>query len=207
MFVDVGRLAFGSGVTIAVAPEIRLLNVGMPNGKTKKIGKVDFLIAKLDAGGLPVDFAALEVQSVYISGKGIRPAFNRFLKNGQFASGTDERRMDFRSSAQKRLMPQLNLKVPVFRRWGKKFFVAVDTSFFAAMPAIRNVNSLSNSEVTWLVYPFGVANGSFTPGQPEVKFTLWEDVLGALREGTAPTPEEVLAEIRLKLPKLKLLSL
>jgi hypothetical protein len=52
------------------------------------------------------------------------------------------------------MMPQLSLKVPVFRRWGKKFFVVVDTPFFEAMPQIRQVEGSGNSEITWLVYSF-----------------------------------------------------
>jgi len=40
------------------------------------------VIAVLDAAEKPADFAALEVQSVYISGKSVRPAFNSFLATG-----------------------------------------------------------------------------------------------------------------------------
>ena len=63
------------------------------------------------------------------------------------------RRPDFRSSAQKRLMPQLALKVPIFRRWNKRFFVAVDRTFYGELPTLKE-RSLGNSEITWLVYDF-----------------------------------------------------
>ena len=149
MFVDAGRAAFGLGRQIVVAPEMRILHVPRTG---KRIGKIDFVIAALDAHGHATDFAALEVQSVYISGLSIRPAFNEYLATGHYAA-IQRNRPDYRSSAQKRLMPQLSLKVPVFRRWGKKFFVVVDAAFYAAMPPIREVSSVENSEVTWLVYP------------------------------------------------------
>ena len=135
IFVDAGRIAFGEGKKIVVVPEMRLLRVPDTG---KRIGKIDFLIALLDGSGQPSDFAALEVQAVYISGKSVRPFFNEFLQTEVLPAGA-KARPDYRSSAQKRLMPQLSLKVPVFRRWGKRFFVVVDDPFFTALPRIRHV--------------------------------------------------------------------
>jgi hypothetical protein len=203
LFVDVGRLAFGSGRKIKVVPEFRLLKV--PGKKNKKIGKVDFLIASLDTEGKPVDFAALEIQAVYISGKSIRPAFNRYLKTGKLSEDS-KRRPDFRSSAQKRLMPQLSLKVPIFRRWGKRFFVAVDAAFFEALPPLKTVPP-DNAEITWLVYPFERARiGGFTMGHPTIYHTQWDDVLTSLREGEAPERSEILEEISARSAKLAVYS-
>lgn len=202
MFRDVGRLAFGPGAAIVAAPEVRILEVtGRRRDGTetkKRIGKVDFLIAKLDSNSQPVDFAALEVQAVYFSGQSIREAFGQALRTGKVPPNSG-RRPDWRSSAQKRLMPQLMLKVPVFRRWGKKFFVAVDGLFFDALPSMQTVTSLTNSEVTWLAYPFHKNEaGQFPMASPKVVFTQWEDVQAALREGIAPEPAEILKTIHQK---------
>src|SRR5262249_9771065 len=134
---------------------------------SKRVGKVDFLVAKLDAADRAVDFAALEVQSVYVSGAGMRTAFRNFLKTGTLDENS-LRRPDWRSSIQKRLMPQLMLKVPVFRRWGKKFFVAVDTNFFENIPPFRHANSLENSEITWLIYPFSGSQAGFQIMEPRI---------------------------------------
>lgn len=101
-------------------------------------------------------------------------------------------------------MPQLSLKVPIFRRWGKKFFVATDSLFFAEVPPIRPVNTITNSEVTWLVYPFAKEGDRFSMGDPELQFTTWADVETSLREGTAPEPDEVLLEVLQKKQKYKL---
>ena len=203
MFIDVGRLAFGPGRNIIVAPEFRLLRI--PGKKDKKIGKVDFIIARLDPSGKPIEFAALEVQSVYISGHSIRPAFDHFLATGDLDEDS-KRRPDFRSSAQKRLMPQLSLKVPIFRRWGKKFFVAVDASFFDALPPLKTV-SADNAEITWLVYPFAHGNhGGFSMGNPVIYHTLWDDVLTSLREGEAPERSELLEEISARSANLSVYS-
>ncbi|MCE0522646.1 MAG: hypothetical protein LV480_07020 [Methylacidiphilales bacterium] len=203
LFIDVGRLAFGPSQKIMVAPEFRLLRI--PSKKNKKIGKVDFIITRLDAGGKPIDFAALEVQAVYISGHSIRPAFDHFLTTGNLNEDS-KRRPDFRSSAQKRLMPQLSLKVPIFRRWGKKFFVAVDAAFFDALPPLKTV-SADNAEITWLVYPFArKAHGGFSMGKPVIHHTLWDDVLTSLREGEAPDRSELLEEISARSANLSVYS-
>jgi Restriction endonuclease NotI len=201
IIIDAGRIAFGEGRKIVAFPEMRLLRV--PD-TAKRIGKIDFLIALLDSSGQPSDFAALEVQAVYISGKSVRPFFNEFLRTEILPEG-GRARPDYRSSAQKRLMPQLSLKVPVFRRWGKRFFVVVDEPFFTALPRIRRVEGKENSEITWLVYELNRnASGiGYSLSDPDVIFTLWDDVLTALREGEAPQQSDVLAEISARLPQLK----
>jgi hypothetical protein len=195
VFADAGKVAFGRGVELLIAPEIRILE--LPGRRVRKIGKVDFILGRLGRSGNVVDFAALEVQAVYFSGKSIKDSFHRYMKSGKVPSGS-ERRLDYRSSAQKRLMPQLNLKVPVFRRWGKRFFVAVDELFFESLPIPRTVDTIDNSEVTWLVYPLAKGGRGYTLGEPKVHFTLWEDVLAALREGKEPTPAEIMGELTQK---------
>jgi restriction endonuclease NotI len=95
--------------------------------------------------------------------------------------------------------------LPVFRRWGKRFFVVVDEPFFTALPKIRRVEGKQNSEITWLVYQLNRnASGiGYSLSDPEVIFTLWDDVLTALREGEAPQQSDVLAEIATRIPQLK----
>jgi hypothetical protein len=200
LFRDVGRIAFGPGVKVVAAPEVHVLRVqdaSKNEKKSKRIGKVDFLIARINEQNKAVDFAAMEVQAVYFSGGEIKTAFKRYLRTGKLDESS-ARRPDWRSSIQKRLMPQLSLKIPVFRRWGKKFFVATDSLFFAQVPKIRTINSFANSEVTWMVYPFEEYDGHFQMGEPKVVYTLWDDVLTALREGVAPDPAEILDEIERK---------
>jgi len=201
VFRDAARLAFGAAAAFAVVPEVRILQVRkVVQGRERmsKVGKVDYLIAKLDRNRNPIDFAALEVQSVYFSGGQIRSAFDGFMRTGRVGEDAS-RRPDWRSSAQKRLMPQLSLKIPVFRRWGRKFFVAVDSLFFGELPTFRAANDFSNSEITWLVYPFASVGSAFTIGSANVVYSTWDDVQTALREGEAPTTDQILDELRRKI--------
>ena len=198
VFRDAGALAFGSGAKIVVFPEYKLLSIPGEDERTKKIGKVDFLLGKIIDGNL-VDFAALELQAVYSSGGGVQQAFDHYTATNN--AGVDgDLGVDFRSSAQKRLVPQLRLKVPIFRRWGKRFFVAIDTSFFAALPSFGTTTA-GNSEVTWLAYPLATSqNAPMSLGRPDVHFTEWSKVEQALEEGSPPdSPGDVLAELQARL--------
>jgi Restriction endonuclease NotI len=198
IFRDAAKIAFGSGCEFGIFPEIRILRIF--DGGTedaKKIGKVDFLIGKIEDGKV-ADFAAIEVQSSYFSGTEIVPALRYFLQHNELNEAISDRRPDFRSSAQKRLMPQLQLKVPVFRRWGKKFFVVVDTKFFHSLPKFKTT-SASNSEVIWLNYPIMLTGNNYSMNDPIVVGSHWDDVITSLREGVAPETHEIFEELQSKL--------
>lgn len=196
VFRDAALLAFGENVETVVLPEYKLLSIpGEENGREKKIGKVDFMLGKM-TGAKISDFAALEIQSVYTSGGGVADAFEDFISSGKIGL-EGSLGVDFRSSAQKRLVPQLRLKVPIFRRWGKKFFVAIDDTFFGALPEF-GCTSEGNSELTWLSYPLRQkdANPLFLDN-PTPYFTEWSKVEQALDEGKPPDgPQEVIAELQ-----------
>jgi Restriction endonuclease NotI len=206
IFKTAAQIAFGSNCKVAVYPEIKLLHVeDRLKGKTRKIGKVDFLLGKVVDGAI-MDFAALEIQATYFSGTSIRPALKHFLQTEILDEAISDRRPDFRSSAQKRLMPQLQLKVPVFRRWGKKFFVVVDTEFFAAMPKFKTT-TVSNSEIIWLAFPIMRSDDSFTLRNAVVTASHWDDVSTALREGKAPESDEIVSELSKRLSAARLFQI
>jgi Restriction endonuclease NotI len=198
IFRDAARIAFGEDSSFAVFPEIRILQVPDPKkrGSLKKIGKVDFVLGKIVDHEV-TDFCAVEVQAAYFSGTETRSALKYFIANRNFGTFDTFRRPDFRSSAQKRLIPQLQLKVPVFRRWGKKFFVVVDTQFFNSLPDFRTTTP-ANSELTWLVYPLLNVEGAYEMQDVQCTFTEWADVETSLREGRAPDPSEIISELQLK---------
>lgn len=198
IFKDAARLAFGEGIRFGIFPEVRILKIETGEGeRDRKIGKVDYVLGRIEDGQV-TDFAAVEVQAVYFSGGEIRTPLKHFMVHEQLDIENSDRRPDFRSSAQKRLVPQLQLKVPVFRRWGKRFFVVVDTQFFGALPSFSETTR-SNSEVTWLTYAIEQAGEDYSLGGLKVVYSEWDEVRNALREGTPPEPDEILAELQSKL--------
>ena len=199
IFTDAAKIAFGPESSFAVFPEIRILEIPpkVEGKRPKKIGKVDFLLGQLNSGTV-TDFAAVEIQAAYFSGGSLRKVFAHYMTERSVEGLDTRRRPDFRSCAQKRLIPQLQLKIPVFRRWGKKFFVVVDSEFFGSLPVFP-VTTPSNSELTWLTYPIANVDGKFVLSDPVVVYSEWDEVQNSLREGKPPEPHEIVRELQAKL--------
>ena len=138
----------------------------------KWAGKIDIVIAHDGNGQLK--WCGLEVQAVYFSGKGMRSEFTRLLGNTDAVPPFPDavRRPDWRSSGAKRLMPQLQIKVPTLRRWGSKMAVAVDAPFFDEMggPSATPTQDLNEGDIIWLV-PELREN---TDGKPTLVRGHWE---------------------------------
>lgn len=97
----------------------------------------------------------LEVQAVYFSGAGMGREFDVLTSDDGEAAPfpVAHRRPDWRSSSAKRLMPQLQVKVPTLRRWGSKIAVAVDLPFYGSIggPSPDPNRDLDSGDVIWLV--------------------------------------------------------
>jgi len=119
----------------------------------KPAGKIDLVVA----GNSDNQFKwyALEIQAVYVSGKAMGTYFQSLLNDDLAAPPFPDatRRPDWRSSSAKRLMPQLQIKVPTIRRWGSKIAVAVDRPFFEAIggPSDEPKQDLGDGDIIWLV--------------------------------------------------------
>ncbi len=123
----------------------------------ENVGRIDLiLVDRRSLASECLKWCAIEIQAVYFSGKGMRSEFISILNHDNetlpFPNAT--RRPDYRSSAPKRLMPQLQIKIPSLRRWGKKMAVIVDTHFYNWIGSLEEVRDISNSDVVWFVVGF-----------------------------------------------------
>ncbi len=120
---------------------------------SKPAGKIDLVVARTDQGRL--EWYGLEIQAVYFSGPGMSSEFRALLdeESPSIPYPSHTRRPDWRSSSAKRLMPQLQVKVPTVRRWGAKMAVAVDQPFFEAIggPSPNFSRDLGDGDIIWLV--------------------------------------------------------
>ena len=117
-------------------------------------GKIDLVIGRQPQDG-ELHWYGLEIQAVYFSGSGMASQFE-VLRGDDSASPPypdKTRRPDWRSSSAKRLMPQLQVKVPTVRRWLAKMAVAVDQQFFKAIggPSANHTQDLNDGDIIWLV--------------------------------------------------------
>jgi hypothetical protein len=117
----------------------------------KPAGKIDLVIADSAAKGM--QWFGLEIQAVYFSGAAMSSEFESALHHSEKPVFPDKiRRPDWRSSSAKRLMPQLQVKVPTLRRWGSKMAVAVDRPFFNEIggPSEDPSHDLDDGDIIWL---------------------------------------------------------
>ncbi len=139
-----------TGSDARVAREVPFM-IGTSTGKPA--GMIDLVVAKNVDGRL--DWYGLEIQAVYFSGRGMRSEFDRLAHDHDTSPPFPDtvRRPDWRSSSAKRLMPQLQVKVPTLRRWAAKMAVAVDRPFFDAIggPSPNPSYDLGDGDVIWLV--------------------------------------------------------
>ncbi len=152
----------------------------------------------------PLTWCALEMQAVYFSGRKMEDDFKamrRWAGPGvPFPQG--QRHPDFRSSGPKRLMPQLQIKVPTISRWGKKMAVVVDKAFWESLSEMREVRDVSNSEIAWFVVSYApTGKGRFTLQRHKVHFTTLSHAVEGLTGGTPMSLERFEREIHARLSR------
>lgn len=120
------------------------------------VGYIDMiLVSPRPQAEFPLQWAPVEIQAVYFSGKEMGIEFRHITETqGVVSMPKEARRPDYRSSGPKRLMPQLQIKVPTLRRWGKKMAIVVDVPFFRSMGEMRTVEEVSNADIVWFLVDF-----------------------------------------------------
>jgi len=120
------------------------------------VGYIDMiLVSPRTQPELPLRWSPVEIQAVYFSGKEMPIEFRYISETlGALSMPREARRPDYRSSGPKRLMPQLQIKVPTLRRWGKKMAVVVDVPFYRSMGEMRTVDEVSNADIVWFLVDF-----------------------------------------------------
>jgi hypothetical protein len=148
---DAASFFFPAGATWTSLTEVRLKD---KNGKVA--GNVDIVLVAYDQRARVVDYGALEVQAVYISGNVRRP-FEHYMEDPRARADLDWReqpnypRPDYLSSSRKRLAPQLMFKGGILNSWRRKLAVALSRTFFETLPQIEEV-AVGEADMAWLVY-------------------------------------------------------
>jgi hypothetical protein len=172
------------------------------SGKREKpVGKIDNVLVVPKRGHL--NWCALEMQAVYFSGKAMRSDFNlmKNLRKEGIPFPTEQRRPDFRSSGPKRLMPQLQVKVPTISRWGKKTAVVVDLPFWESVGEMIEVGNISNCDIAWFVvnYKKNSSTKQFEIREHSLHLTTLERAVEGLTGGVPTSLEAFEADIRRRL--------
>lgn len=166
------------------------------------VGRIDKVL--VNPNKEPLSWCALEIQAVYFSGASMKKDFDNIVINSKdglpFPAGV--RRPDFRSSAPKRLMPQLQIKVPTLRRWGKKMAVVIDRSFYDSIGDMGKIEDLSNSDIAWFVVRYKEEEMKQAILEPDVViYTTLERTVEGLTGGKPVSLNEFEKRIKNKLIK------
>ena len=158
IYAEIGSQMVGDSNPLVVS-EIRFLqrvSAGEDASEdAEDVGNIDVVLVNSDASFLR--WCALEIQAVYFSGRSMSSMFKQIeeYRGSGIPFPNEVRRPDYRSSGPKRLMPQLQIKVPTLRRWGKKMAVVVDAAWFRNnVIDVAVVNDLSNCDIAWFLIGF-----------------------------------------------------
>jgi hypothetical protein len=165
------------------------------------IGRIDNVL--VHPSNVPLDWCALELQAVYFSGKSMRNEFKMLSETEHHVLPypAKHRRPDWRSSGPKRLLPQLQTKVPTIRTWGKKMAVVIDEAFYSSLVGLEREKHLSNAEIAWFVVAYEPAPKGWKLVPREVVFTKLEASVKSLTGGVPLSREKFEEQLRLKLGK------
>lgn len=186
-----------------------LTEVRLNDATGKSAGNIDVVLVAYNDSGKIIDFGALEIQAVYISGN-VREPFEYYMEDPQSRALMDwpkepnYPRPDYLSSSRKRLVPQLVYKGGILYSWKKKIAVAMNKSFFATLPTLKRV-SKEEADIAWLIYDLklhaeeGYGPGRYNLVKVDEVFTEFEPALLSI---TTPLPGKMEDFIQLLQEKL-----
>jgi len=178
--------------------------------KLKDVGSIDNVL--VDPKNTS-NWCAVELQAVYFQGENMPQEFDAIAvhEGPGLPFPVKSRRPDYRSSGPKRLMPQLQIKVPTLRPWGKKMAVVVDEDFFDAMGQMEEIKSgdLTSSEIVWFIVRYVKKDGKYQAEHKATKLTNLDEAVKGLIGGYPVSQatfhkkiEEKIAELKKKKEKL-----
>lgn len=164
---------------------VALSEVRLKDGDSKSAGNIDVVLAVLDSQGGVVDFGAIEVQSVYITGNVSAP-FRAYMEDpaSQWNMPWPQQNYpspDYLSSSRKRLAPQLWFKGGILHAWNKRMAVVVHRAFFDRLPQLE-ATEVAEADIAWIVYDLEQidATGRFQLIKSEVRYTQFASALNAI---------------------------
>jgi len=199
--------------TPTIVPEVRFLrrnSAVIPTDgddsqklSSEDVGNIDIVL--VNESSLALDWCALEIQAVYFSGEKMNLLFTHIENyQGDGIPFPDKgRRPDYRSSGPKRLMPQLQIKVPTLRRWGKKMAVVVDVPWFRTnVVGVETVSDISNCDIVWFLVDFDESTDPTTLSVTGLELQTLERAVEGLTGGFPVTLSEFESKIREKMLRI-----
>lgn len=199
---DAASFFFPEGTNYTSLTEVRLKD---HNGESA--GNIDVVLVQCDENEQIINFGALEIQAVYISGN-VRNPFTQYMEspatniNMNWPSGYNYPRPDYLSSSRKRLLPQLIYKGGILNTWNKKIAVALHKNFYNTLPQLPRTNK-EDADIAWLVYDLILDNtkNCFTLTLQEIIYTKFKPSLNKITTPIAGRVEDFVHLLQKKIDK------
>lgn len=199
----IGETILRSSGAVAIGETPFLRRVNKPSHdrprSNREVGRIDNVLVVPNTD--PLKWCPVEKQAVYFSGEKMLLDFRHIAKihGAGLPFPRVIRRPDYRSSGPKRLMPQLQVKVPTLRTWGKKMAVVVDEDFFDSLGTINPVDDLSNAEVVWFIIRYAEEGETITLHSSRTCMTTLDESVRGLVAAVPVPQSQFEATIRAKL--------
>lgn len=199
---DAADFFFPSDAEWTTLTEVRLND---KNGKSA--GNIDVVVVSYDARGQIIDFGALEVQAVYISGN-VRNPFDYYMDNPAKNALMDWKkhenypRPDYLSSSRKRLAPQLIFKGGILNKWKKRTAVALHKGFFDTLPILEEVNK-KDADIAWMIYDLknNTKENRYVLERYKIIYTKFNESLLKITTSEAGDMKEFIGHLQEKIDK------
>jgi hypothetical protein len=168
-------------------------------------GNIDLVVVRYDSIGRVVDFGAVEVQAVYISGN-VGIPFKVYMsdppryKDMDWSKKPNPPRPDCLSSSRKRLAPQLIFKGGILHAWGKRQAVVLGKGLFNTLPDLEEVKE-ADAEIAWLVYDLvlDAKRNQYDLVREKTVYTKFHAALDRITKTEAGVVEDFMAQLQGKL--------
>jgi hypothetical protein len=175
-----------------IVRELAFLESTAGNGEEadedEAVGRLDCVLVRPDAPVLT--WCAVEMQAVYLSNSKTTTELNSVAASTlPVPFPVTNPRPDYRSSGPKRLLPQLQVKVPTLSRWGIKMAVVIDQEFYDSLGEMEEANHPSNGDIAWFVMRYNeLPDGPATLQPGDVHYTTLAEAIEGL-VGADPIPK------------------
>lgn len=180
--------------------EIRLNDA---NGKSA--GNIDLVLVKYNQDGKLIDFGAVEIQAVYISGN-VREPFKKYMEEMPsdflWESNYNYPKPDYLSSSRKRLVPQLMFKGGILNSWKKKIAIVIHEGFYKTLPAFSEVKK-EDADIAWFIYGLDYIDSQccYNLVKRKVVYTTFTNSLNKISRPSPGRIEEFIESLQEKLDK------
>jgi len=168
------------------------------------IDTIDFVIVAYGKKGNVIDFISLDNLGICLNGD-LRQQFNSYMDNPKSYNSSKkgaapQPSLDYATSLNKRLAPQVIYKSSTFNSWNKKTVYALDINLFQKLPQFVEVKK-EEAEISWFSYELKLdpKSNNYNMQLAKITHTLFQPTLFEITKVEPGPIEEFITQLQQKL--------